>query len=76
MPETGHLATPSTPPNRQKARNTKQERGPRPAKMETASATALVREHSFLTSVAERLLLAIEGCALPLPDRNHRRAST
>lgn len=59
--ETGRSATLSIPPNRQKQRNTKQERGPRPAKVETASATALVREHSFLTSVAERLLLAIEG---------------
>lgn len=58
--ETGHPATPSTPPNRQKPRNTKQERGPRPAKVETASATALVRDLSLPSSVAERLLLAIE----------------
>lgn len=58
--ETGHPATPSTPPNRQKPRNTKQERGPRPAKVEAASATALVRDLSLPSSVAERLLLAIE----------------
>ncbi len=54
--ETGHPATPSTPP---KQRNTKQERDLRPAKVETTSAADLAPDHSLPSSVTERLLLAI-----------------
>ena len=52
--ETAHTATPRTLPKR---RNTKQERGPRSA--EHSRTEDITPDHSVLSSVAERLLLAI-----------------
>ncbi len=54
--ETGRTATSRTLP---KPRNTKQDRGPRLAKVEQRSAADITPDHSVPSSVAERLLLAI-----------------
>lgn len=56
VPDTGHTATPRTPPQQ---RNRKQTQSPRRAKAAPTSAADFAQDGSLPSSVAERLLVAI-----------------